>query len=117
MRPTSRLTSPRLAASCLASGASPACAVCSSADARTLSSTALESGAVVIVCGSHALAHSRGDRPARTVHELVAMLGERREASRRGAYLGEVDELAEALSSGFTPERRLLGRRGRDATA
>ncbi len=103
-----------------ASSRAPSCAVCGSSDARTLSSTALASGAVVLVCGSHAVAHSRAERVARTVRELRAMLGERRSPrDRRDGQPGEADELAQCLSVAFsTRERRKpdgAGRRSADA--
>jgi len=95
---------------------SPSCCVCGSVDARTLSSTALASGAIVIVCGSHAVAHARASVPARTVRELRGMLGERRAPQgRRDSYHGEIDELARSLSAAFTGERRSVGRRSADA--
>jgi hypothetical protein len=89
------------------------CVVCGSHDARTLSSTALASGAVVIICGSHALAHGRLDRPARSVSELRTMLGERRAPNDRRDC--ETDELARQLARAFNPERRIAGRRREDA--
>jgi len=89
------------------------CVVCGSHDARTLSSTTLASGAVVIVCGSHALAHGRLGRPARSASDLREMLGERRSpADRRD---GDTDELARDLALAFNPERRTAGRRREDA--
>jgi hypothetical protein len=92
------------------------CAVCGSSDSRTLSSTALASGALVIVCGSHAVAHARAGRSAGSVSELRAMLVERRAANdRRDAYVGETDELAQSLAAAFNAERRGPGRRSADA--
>jgi hypothetical protein len=92
------------------------CAVCGSSDARGLSSTALASGAVVIVCGSHAVAHARAPRAARTLGELRDLLGERREShDRRDGYRGETDELAQRLSAAFNEDRRGPGRRRADA--
>lgn len=55
-----------------------ACAVCGADDARLLSYTRLEDGARITVCGSHKVAHRRSERLARSVEELVTMLGERR---------------------------------------
>jgi hypothetical protein len=92
------------------------CVVCGSSDSRTLSSTALASGAVVIVCGSHAVAHARATRSAGTVGELRAMLAERRgKKGRRDALPLETDELAQSLASAFNAERRGPGRRSADA--
>jgi hypothetical protein len=92
------------------------CAVCGSCDARTLSSTALASGALVVVCGSHAVAHGRLDRPASTVSELRARLEDRRTShdrrDARDSRLGESDALADGLAAAFAGERRSpLGRR------
>jgi hypothetical protein len=91
------------------------CSVCGSRDARTLSSTALASGAIVVVCGSHAVAHARESRPARTAAELRTMLGERRGSpDRRDGHdgrLGEPDELAQGLAAAFAEDRRVPGRR------
>ena len=91
------------------------CAVCASSDRRSLTTTPLASGALVVVCGSHAVAHARVDGAARSVAELRAMLGERRDRHRRGDSADEVDELARSLSAGFCPERRRVDRRGLDA--
>jgi hypothetical protein len=94
------------------------CSVCGSRDARTLSSTTLESGAVVVVCGSHALAHARLGRPTRSVSELRATLKDRRATDERrlgrDATFGEPDELAEELSRAFSEDRRSGGRRSAD---
>jgi len=95
------------------------CSVCGSRDARSLASTALASGAMVVVCGSHAIAHARQIHPARSITELRSVLGERRETDERrdsrNASLGEVDELAQGLSAAFAPDRRGPGRRRADA--
>jgi hypothetical protein len=56
------------------------CVVCGAADARTLSTTTLESGARVAVCGSHKLAHRRAERLARSIDELRLLLCDRRVA-------------------------------------
>jgi hypothetical protein len=70
----------------------------------------------VVVCGSHAVAHARAAAPARTVTELRDLLADRRDrADRRDAYKGETDELAMALTTAFTTERRGAGRRSADA--
>jgi hypothetical protein len=96
-----------------------ACSVCGSQDARSLASTALASGAMVVVCGSHAIAHARLIHPARTIAELRIILGERRETDERRAArntrFGEADELAQGLAAAFAPDRRGLGRRRADA--
>jgi len=95
---------------------SRACAVCGSVDARTLSSTTLASGVVLTVCGSHAVAHARAPRQARTVADLRALLADRRESQdRRGRHAGEVDELAQSLAAAFRADRRGPGRRLADA--
>jgi hypothetical protein len=57
------------------------CAVCDAADARVLSTTTLEDGKRVTVCGSHKIAHRRAERMARSVDELRIMLCDRRVAS------------------------------------
>lgn len=80
------------------------CVVCGSQDARILSSTALSSGATVVVCGSHALAHGRQKRPARSVSELRAVLTERRSPSDRRASV--TDELAQSLTLAFNADCR-----------
>jgi hypothetical protein len=90
------------------------CAVCGLSDARALTTTPLASGALAVVCGSHALAHGRADRIAESLDDLARMFGERRVRLRRAAYPGEVDELARALSAGFSPDRRRVGRRLKD---
>ena len=54
------------------------CAVCGTADARLLSTTTLEDGVRVTVCGSHKVAHRRAERMARSVEELQIMLCDRR---------------------------------------
>jgi hypothetical protein len=83
------------------------CAVCHVQDARQLTRATLASGAVVVVCGSHAIAHERVGRGARSAGELQKLTADRREGSeRRGVRHGEVDELAEKLASAFTTERR-----------
>ena len=81
-----------------------ACVVCGTDDVRTLSNTKLAAGEVVVVCGSHALAHDREKRRARTVTELCSVLGERRAPKDRRDRA--VDELAQALALAFRPDRR-----------
>ncbi len=105
---------PSAPAASSSAASSPACAVCDADDARTLTTTPLASGALVFVCGSHAVAHTQAARPARTIAELARMCGERRADERRGARAshGEVDELAQALAASFRGERRRESRRG-----
>jgi hypothetical protein len=57
------------------------CVVCGASDARTLSTTTLEDGARVTVCGSHKVAHRRAERMARSVDELRMLLCDRRVAN------------------------------------
>jgi hypothetical protein len=97
------------------SPAPSSCAVCGSQDARTLSATPLASGATVIVCGSHAVAHARAGYAARSVKELRFMLAERRTTrERRGSYATAVAEAARSLSITFKDERSGRGRRAVD---
>ena len=92
------------------------CCVCGSSDARTLTTTPLTSGALVVVCGSHATAHAREGRAARTGPELRALLKDRRaRPDRRDPRTGDADELAQQLSAAFCGERRSDGRRRADA--
>ena len=48
---------------------------------RLLSTTTLEDGARVTVCGSHKMAHRRAERMARSVDELRMLLCDRRVAN------------------------------------
>jgi hypothetical protein len=97
------------------SPAPSSCAVCGSQDARTLSTTPLASGAAVIVCGSHAVAHARAGYTARSVRDLRAMLAERRTTKdRRGSYKSAIDAVAQSLSITFKDERCGAGRRAAD---
>jgi len=90
----------------------PSCTICGARDSRTLCCTTLTTGSSVIVCGSHAVAHDRAPRRARTVSELRLMIGERRDpCDRRARFAGEVDELAVGLSTAFSRERRDAERR------
>ena len=57
------------------------CAVCGATDARMLSTTTLEDGVRVTVCGSHKVAHRRAERMARSVDELCLLLCDRRVAN------------------------------------
>jgi hypothetical protein len=57
------------------------CVVCGATDARVLSTTTLEDGARVMVCGSHKVAHRRAERIASTVDDLRMMLCDRRVAA------------------------------------
>jgi hypothetical protein len=63
-----------------AAAAKTSCVVCGASDARTLSTTTLEQGARVPVCGSHKIAHRRAERMARSVDELRLLLCDRRVA-------------------------------------
>jgi hypothetical protein len=54
--------------------------------------------------------HRRCRATLRTIADLKATLGNRRDSNRRGGK-GEVDELAESLQSAFTRERRRNERR------
>jgi hypothetical protein len=79
------------------------CVVCGVRDSRVLSSTRLAKGEVVVVCGSHELAHLRADVPAQTVSELRTLVGDRRTERERRT---EADELALHLHLAFAGERR-----------
>lgn len=57
------------------------CAVCGASDARTLSTTTLEDGKRVTVCGSHKIAHRRAERMASTIDDLRILLCDRRVAT------------------------------------
>jgi hypothetical protein len=57
------------------------CVVCETTDARTLSTTTLEGGDRVVVCGSHKTAHRRAERIASSVDELRLLLCDRRVAN------------------------------------
>lgn len=89
--------------------AGASCAVCALADARALVSVILAGGQRVTLCGTHALMHRRCRATLRTIADLRASLGDRRETNRRG--IGEIDELAERLQAAFTQERRRRERR------
>jgi hypothetical protein len=54
------------------------CAVCGTSDVRVLAATRLLGGDLVIVCGSHKVAHQRSERIAATVDELCDLVGDRR---------------------------------------
>lgn len=56
------------------------CAVCGTSDVRVLAATRLLGGELVIVCGSHKVAHQRSERIASTVSELRVLVGERRQS-------------------------------------
>jgi hypothetical protein len=89
-----------------------ACVVCGETDSRALATTRLARGDVVVVCGTHELIHQRSAARARTIVELRALVGERRDRPERRAMGG--DELGEALSAAFTKrELRTSDRRGR----
>ncbi len=61
--------------------AQTSCVVCSTTDARLLSTTTLEDGSRVTVCGSHKVAHQRAERIASTVDDLRLLLCDRRVAN------------------------------------
>ncbi len=84
-------------------GSGAECGVCGVRDARVLTVTRLATGAEVVVCGSHALAHSRAPAAAATVEALRALVGDRRTDRERRA---ERDELAMHLSLAFSGDRR-----------
>lgn len=94
-------------------GRSAACVVCGERDARALVEVALAAGAGAMLCGSHALMHSRARVPARTVAELRTQLQDRRGRRDRRE---EGDALGDALTAAFNGDRRGPGRRGTDAT-
>jgi hypothetical protein len=54
------------------------CAVCGTSDVRVLAATRLLGGELVIVCGSHKVAHQRSERIAATLDELRELVGDRR---------------------------------------
>lgn len=87
---------------------SPGCVVCGVADARALENVALEGGARVTLCGSHALMHRRLDNPARTASELRELLADRRWRRDRRQ---DGDELGAALTAAFSGSRREGDRR------
>ena len=59
----------------------PCCARCGAAAVRTLSTTTLEDGVCVTVCGAHKVEHRRAEQMARTVDELRLLLCDRRVAN------------------------------------
>jgi hypothetical protein len=61
-----------------ADDANVSCTVCGTNDVRVLAATRLLGGELVIVCGSHKVAHQRSERIAATVEELRELVGERR---------------------------------------
>ena len=83
-----------------------ACVVCGLGDVRALSTTLLEGGERVTVCGSHALIHERAKTRARSPQELRAIAHDRRARSRRGEALHEADELGAILAAAFGGDRR-----------
>ena len=86
------------------------CVVCGMSDARGLVEVDLAGEPCISLCGTHELMHRRSGWKAQNVAELRAAYGDRRSAERRGGP-GEVDELAEALTSAFTRDRRGAARR------
>lgn len=79
-------------------------------DARGLVEVDLAGEPCVTLCGSHELMHRRSGFRAQTIAELRVAFGNRRGTDRRGGP-GELDELAESLTSAFTRERRTTARR------
>jgi len=57
------------------------CVVCGTGDVRVLAATRLLGGDLVIVCGSHKVAHSRCERIATSVDDLRELVGERRKSA------------------------------------
>jgi len=88
------------------------CCVCGASDTRALVDVPLTGGACATLCGSHALMHSRGKVPVRTVGELRTQLRDRRGRRDRRE---EGDALGDALAAAFNGDRRGPGRRGTDA--
>jgi hypothetical protein len=86
------------------------CVVCGQADERSLSTTRLASGDLVVVCGTHELMHRRSERKATSALALRAMLRDRRELPRRQIV---PDELAARLIDAFSARsnRRASGDR------
>ncbi len=82
------------------------CAVCGLRDARALLDVELAGGTRTVLCGSHELMLRRVGQGARSLEELKVLLADRRKEDRRACGFEEVDELAAALASAFTRERR-----------
>ncbi len=89
------------------------CVVCGERDARQLTTTPLSGGDVVTVCGSHELMHRRATGAARSIAEMRAMLGDRREPRERRFEM--TDELGAQLADAFTltSDRRSIRERRR----
>jgi hypothetical protein len=85
-----------------------ACVVCGLSDGRQLVTVELGGKETAILCGSHALLHSRTGAAARNVAELRASLSDRRSGSRR---ITGGDELGETLTAAFIRDRRSGERR------
>jgi hypothetical protein len=85
-----------------------ACCVCGVSDSRALVEVSLLSGAKAVLCGSHALMHTRAGGVAATVADLRTSLAERR--GRRDRRM-EGDELGAALTAAFSGARRTGDRR------
>jgi hypothetical protein len=79
-------------------------------DARGLVEVDLSGERCITLCGTHELMHRRSGSRAQSVAELRVAFGDRRSNDRRGGP-GEIDELAESLTSAFTRERRAVSRR------
>lgn len=86
------------------------CVICGMSDARGLVEVDLTGEPCVTLCGTHELMHRRSGFRAQNVAELRVAFGDRRSNDRRGGP-GEIDELAESLTSAFTRERRTVSRR------
>lgn len=84
------------------------CTVCGTRDERSLTTTRLKTGDLVVVCGTHDLMHQRAGRIAITVSELRGMVKERRLGRDRRT---KGDELGCELESAFSPHRRSADRR------
>ncbi len=86
------------------------CVVCGVSDSRVLTTTRLAAGELVVVCGSHELAHRRAhvESPVRTVTQLRALVGDRRTDRERRT---EGDELALHLQLAFSSDRRVRDER------
>ncbi len=85
-----------------------ACCVCGDRDARVLVDVLLAGGAHAILCGSHAMMHSRMRPRARSEAELRELFRDRRGREDRRE---PGDELGVALEEAFRGERRERERR------
>ena len=87
------------------------CAVCDITDARTLTTTRLSTGEIVIICGNHELMYKRSSKAAASRAELRGMLRDRRRSYDRRSL--QIDELGAQLSEAFSDERRAANDRRR----